>query len=632
YKIATDQDLRETFINSNKEEYNATLVEDSIFNHQGYEVSSSEYVMQDSVTIKEVHFARGNYVYYWTSQYTGEPTEEIEKFLFQWEVLPWEEPDLVTYETDDFSMVVCHDYGYSGIESYDNNLDTLILHSSLDKTTGISTLLYEYDFNELGFFNNTDSLISYYSEGVDGKHILKVDSVNKEKAGYLKTVYQDSAYSNTTYEFIKWIGDKVYSLYVTTPVDIESSYAEQILESFTIKKSKPFNLFESKLDTLLNMVQSTDTAAYEQASGILANYPFINEDAYKLKEVLLSGILLDEGSWGSPGNAMIEAIGALEHAEAIRFYEELFAENPIYQSAVLEQLQTLQTELSFNLYKDLLVQKTSELDYSDFQVYRDSLSMLSPDLPMIMTFFEEPENRNIISSLLSDYNQNVDLAKDNLKPYEEDFSNSFRAVADTINIETDYNWDVYYLDRLLELSLASGAKAKSFKGQYDRLLKAKASMLQMVGLLGYLNADMSVKSKIVKEVLGYEEEAEFLLDRIEDKRHIDFITKYLDMVTISRMYIRSSLTYEDYYDVKMTYVDMFEETINDTKYSFYVFTFYDEYSETENISFSVYAMEDKKISTNVLYTDIYLGEHDPKDFENEKEAIIEDFKTYHLEM
>lgn len=632
YEIATNQELREVFVTNIQEEYNATLLKDSVFNYQAYDVYSREYVMQDSVTIKEVHFSRGNYVYYWTAQYMGEPTEEIEKFLYQWEVLPWGEPDLVTYETEDFSMLQSHENGYSGIDNYNNALDTMVLHSSLDRTTGITTFLYEYGYNELGYFSNTDSLVSYYGIGPEGKNILKADTLRDEAGGYAKTVYQDTAYSSNTYEYIKWNGNKVYVLYVTTPLDIEASYAERILASFTLKPNDTFSLFESKLDTLVAMVQSTDTATFERVSGMFSDYPFTAEEANELKKVLQKGIPLDEGSWDSPGNDMIAAIAKLEQEEAIVFFKELYADTTVYQSAILEELQAMKTESSLETYKALLPQKNGEMVYSDFQVYRDSLSLVSEDLPMIMKLFEKSGNKNTISSLLASYNDEIDTASYLLTPYADQFSTSFRAVADTINTEEDYSWDSYYLDRLFELSIATGAKAKSFRKQYDRLLAANAPTLKMIGVLGYLNAGISIKKKLAKEVLQYEEEAEFLLDRIKDERDIDFLNKYFDMETISRIYIRSFLTYEDYYDVKMAYVDTFKKSIADTTYTFYVFTYYDEYAEAEMISFSVFAMEDKRISTHALYTDIYLGEHDPADFDNEKEAIVEDFKTYYLEI
>lgn len=631
YEISTNNEFKESFIEATKADQKAELVLDSTFRKGKYEVNTMNYLMQDSISISEVYFSRGNYGYYWTSQYVGTQVPEMKSFLYDWELLPWEEPKFEEYTTNEFSVLIGSELSVEGTYSYDDLLDTLIIHSSLDPNTGSTIRVYQYDFNAFAYFENSDSLIAYFTEpGTTGKLILEQDTVIYNGNGYTTSIFRDSSYNTIEYERIQWKGNKIYFLKIASPLDLDQSFAQEVLQSFQISDSVQFNFFESKLDSILTRIQSEDSSIFQSVKGLLADYPVENKDVHKLKNSLRNGIPLDNDSWNSPGANIISLITELERDSAVHFFDSLFVNNSIYESPILESLQDLNTDLSIQYYRKLLATKTTEVTYWDIYKYRDSTALLLVDLPVIMKLYQKPENQQVISPLLVNHADSNDEVVNALKTYASSFLESFKNTADTINLEDEYNWDYYFLNNLLNLSMVSDNKPKMLKTEFKQLLEAKSPGIKMVGLLGLMYAGEPIKRKLANEVLKHEETADFLLEQIEKTGDQSFISKYLTMETIARIYLKSYLASEDYYEVEVKYLEQFEKQVEDTNYTFYVFSYYDEYSEKDFICFTVFNMQGKTMSLKSVYSDHSIGEYRPEDFAAQKEAIVLDFKTYYV--
>ncbi|GAA5022186.1 hypothetical protein GCM10011506_01440 [Marivirga lumbricoides] len=631
YEISTNEEVKSTLVDMTKEERNAKIVLDSSFQKGAYTVNMVNYTMQDTVTLSEVFFTRGNYAYYWMSEYVGEPIPELKSFLYDWEMLPWEKPTFEKYTNPKFSVLMGSNSSVNGLKSYDNLIDSIVTYSSMDPGTGTTVRVYQYDVSKFAFFKNADSLIAYFHEpDASGKLILKQDTVTSIHSGYFTNIFRDSLYNYVNYNKLLWSGNSIFNVDIATPLDLDSTYALEVLESFQISDSTQFNFFESKLDTVLAMIQSNDSSIFQQVKGLFTDYPVEEREVYKLKNTLRKGIPLDSYSWNSPGADIISRITKLQKDSAIGFLDSLYVNNPHYESSILESLQELNSELAIQYYRKLLANKTTEIEYWDLEKYRDSTALLVADLPIVMDLFQKTENQQIIAPVLVNQLKNSDDLAKILKPYANTFLKSFKHTADTINLEDEYNWDYYFLGHLLDLTMASGNNPKQLTAEFKALSKAKSSGIKMVSLLGMMYSGKPVKRKLADEVLKNEEEADFLLKRIERTNDQSFISKYLDMETIARIYLKSHLASEDYYDVEVTYLKQFEQQIDNTTYSFYVFTYYDTYNEEETLSFIVFDKQGKDISLQSIYTDIYMNAYNPEDFKTHKEEIISDFKTYYI--
>ncbi len=625
--------LRGLFKGIAKDEYNASPVSDSTFMLGDYDVNFTQYLMQDTVTLTEISFARGNYVYYWMAQYVGEPTQEIEAFLYDWEMLPWDEPSFETYNTDNFSILLGKEIEVNGENLYDKTIDSLTVYSSFEPNSGIVVRVYQYDFAQFAHFQNVDSLIAYFNFWEsEGRLISRQDTTLIDNYGYTTIAYRDSAYNLNEVNRIVWRGNKIYLLEITSPFDLDSIYADKVLASFQTINHGDFNFFESKIDTILLLAQSSDSTTFHSVKGVIEDYPLYGKDIEKLKNAIKMGLPLDSDSWDSPGTEILERIAELEGDMAFQFMDSIFKDASIYESAVLSSLQKFGSEKAMSSYRELIGNKKNSLTYSDVLIYLDSLDFLLSDLPQVMQLFQNSENQKVIASVLMSHLNTENNLKIELKPYASQFLESFKNTADTLDLEDEYNWNSYFLSNLFDINMAIENNPKLLAAECNTLLKAASPSIKMTGLLGLLHLGKPLKRKVIQDVLKHEEYADFLLERIVKTGNVNLVSKYLDMETIARIYLKSYLAYEDYYDVETTFLEEFEKEINDTTYVFYVFSYEDAYEEGEMVGFTAFEKLNKKLNFTSLYTDIYMGLYSPQSFKDKKEEVLSDFKTYYLDV
>ena len=604
-----------------KPDQNANFTSRDTIIKSGFMGIRTTYSVGDSGHVESLVVQRGTALNYLKVDYVGESTPEIERLLTEWEFLPWEKPDIHLYKNENFEVSFVGET--NTLENYMfAQCDTGWVVASTDYSSGISTDLTVYQFSEYAYFVKPDTLIELLiPEENESLTIVERDSISNN--GFTFRLF-NSISQLRTFALVKWGGDKLYRLDVNIPIDADSTYADSIHKSFKILNQTDFDCFTSKKEKLLKDLQSTDTATFNSALSVLADYYFEKSDFESLYSTLYEGIPLDSGKW-QMRNYFSTMIPFIQSEDELAKLEGLFKMYPKYQSHILAALQDSKSVNKLNLYRRLLTEKSTDYFYSDFSLYFDSIQYLKEDINSLIEILESDENAEYLTyALTGAFQQDTIDVSGLLNPYREFFDKRIRLGIDTLERKSKVYIPTYSLCNDLSLALYAGNTTKDYAGLAKKMVNLKIESLAPLYLFINLANGDGIEEKQFDELTTDLEELDNFLSLIDESDNASLIAPYLKPERLAQYEVEITLYYEDYYDygnVKHEY--SFNHKDENKNYRVEVFTYYDSYSEMNSTAFSVFTDN----SYRAVYTSVYLEE--TEDLEAQKQAIIKDFEEYY---
>ena len=617
-RIAEDDTLYLGLVREMFEERAGKELESKVIFKEGYEGREFFYGQDTSVFARVQTFFRGNRMYLLIGQSVGVggSSEAIDAFFNSFKFEPFLPSELTkyTYEEEGFEVsfpkppLVTIDTFFSYNFPYEYNK----LYTTTDPNSGAVYGLSKSDFSTYYRAESADSLINLIIEAA----LEETDTLLESKELTIndlpaKRIKIGSSIINSMYNSIILIkGNTAYEVYIYAPENLADEI-NSFLNSFSVDGSPDtFNLAESKIETIITDLQSTDSLRFTKANTALTYYSLEQEELPVIYDAFSKKYPNDTLSYSSVVETFCEHLTLVNDKNTIPFLAKSFqtfdgeSKNQIaILTAILNIEKADSINVFFELAKDYL--ETGDDDYLYyyylFERFHDSLELAQAYFPQLMELNKNAAFSGQILSITSSIVSQDSIDVSFIETYKSGFREQARAIVDEYELMSkdtiDYFDDYWLLTNLIDILTELKFDDES-RELFNSLLDLNSQGYRAQVVLALIKNDLKVNKKHWNYIYTDLYEWHNLLLALEKIDRLDKVpSNQLNKKNIAKAALYSYI-YDDYdAPTKMKIIDVQPFEYEGEELSICVMEFY--YYEDDGPYISIVSQPKQKGKINI---------------------------------
>lgn len=534
------------------------------------------------IFFKTKNIVRGNRVY--TLMVLGEASKRYssvsEDFFDSFKFLPYESAGNKIQHADDGSFYSKAPAPF--VRTVSESEDSLrTLHASYNAKDAVTYEVIKDQFPVYYWVNNDSSFYEDQAKSMMrtwNDSLLYSKRIFNGKNEGIEQVVQMSTAGNVKKFRMFLHGDTLYTLLAyIPPAYLDHPDHVDFFTSFRIHGDKkiPTGLFTRKTDKLLKALVESDSTGFEAALNAISSADFVKADLPLLKEALIKTYRDDSILYHSVKSYIIRSFHGLADSGTVDFIRQNYdrlKNRGSDQVAMLNVLADYRTQYSYDLLKELIVNKTpvniGERKSIGYYV-TDSLLLAKSLYPGILKLVgNEHFSEDIIGYTMQLLDSNL-LEAATLKPYAKDLYH----IADTLLTGTALTlpdvWTGKYIDYVRILEYLNDEQSTTLLNRFlqhrDILIKNTAAISLIKNgkpadprQLELIAADRAFRSSFFDElkVIGKDEL---------------FPAKYRTQKLLGESQVYGYSTEEEYLPENIEYIESRDAIFNGEKKRFYLF-------------------------------------------------------------
>ena len=576
--------------------------------------------------IKMNLIVRGNKTYALVTQGSDTSSTNSVNFFNNFSFLPLEDKiEFKDYSSPNerFQLRLPNDDNTYDKEEYllMTGVDSVETYSFMDEGHHIYTNVLEYHFGEYSYFKDMEALKDYFYDDTSNYASWSDTMVTDGQFPYYEIVYKEKGVSYFNRERIIPSGSIIYQLQVLVGNELEPDAVDEIFNSFKPLITGKFDLKSKKTSKLIEAIYSSDSTTAANARSALWGYEFDSTEIELIYKVVSNPGDLDTAWRSSIISSFIGSFSDVNDERTQAFlttYYDSCSETSI-KSGILRVLGELATIDSADFYLSRLLNAGEGYHYPGF--FYDSVVNVKTHMSTIVKALSNENVSNNMIMVLNFYMVNDSAFINFLGDYKDDLKQHYlnllgKQVLDSINYSNGYeiSTTLHLLSQLGGLPSEQSATAELLKIDFYDLKAAAAA--ELIGL------GAKVKRKAIKKLLEQKDEALSFVSYLQALNKEDILNDFLDQRELVELFIFSELAYEGYYGQDVELVELVETNIKGEDVRVYFFTFKDDHDEGSWLAASGMQPQDGSLNFTQDYTDIWLGEYKPSEFEAVKADIL----------
>ncbi len=503
-------EIKRMFEEKTGEEFNSTIVY-----KDGYEGREFIYTL-DSLFIRIQAFLRGNRMYFVLGQSLGAYSniETIEDFFNNFKFEPFLPATFseYSYEDDGFSVrfpkapTITKDT----FSSYNFPYEYYNIYATTDANSGSVYGLTTSTFSEYHREESLDSMLNRLVQETPefADSLLEATNLTISNLPAKKLKVQSPLVSTTYNSVIVVKGNKAYEIFIYSNKECTEEEINAYLTSLSIDESpSSFNLFESKIEKIIQDLQSTDGDVRKKAKTGLSNYALKQEELPFIYAAFQKDYPEDTLGYTSVFEILCDHLALVNDENTISFLNEKYytsTNDSEKQIAILTTIGNLEKTDSISVFFKLANDYKEVGDnenyyyYSVFEPFHDSLNLAVRYFPQLMELGKQKAFRGQIASITNTVLMDDSLESNFIQPYKSEFCSYASEIVQRYELlskdTVDYFSDYWVLSNLIDIIGQLSFDEKSAE-LFDSLLDLNSQSLRASVMLALIKNDKKVGKK-----------------------------------------------------------------------------------------------------------------------------------------